>query len=253
MTANDDIMSSRIMKTVNLRRIDKAMKRIGKNRDAQLIFQTFYVALALVACVGSVGFYDMKFTGDFFIYFTNITNYLCAGIMVAELIQTAGKKTEDYLKTAPRLRMITMLGLVLTFLIFNLLLANDPARDPALNYKVECILCHIILPIMYVGDWVVFYEHGKINWKLPLQSALFPLLYLVFIYLHAALRGFDSSIMNYAGTDPIIYPYFFLNPERVGIKGIITWVLALLAAFIIMGYLFMMIDHLLIRKTEKTT
>lgn len=45
--------------------------------------------------------------------------------------------------------------------------------------------------------------------------------------------------------DPIIYPYFFLNPERVGITGMITWILALLAGFIVMGYIIMIIDHLL--------
>ena len=221
------------------------MKRLGKNRTAQLILQSFYVALALVAIVGSVGFYEMKFTRDFYIYFTNISNYLCGGIMLAELIRTARKKSDGYVTTAPRLRMISMLGLVLTFLVFNILLAPDPARNPALNFKVECILCHIVLPLMYVGDWVLFYEHGKVNWKLPLLSALFPIIYLVYVFIHAALWRFDSSIMNYAGTDPIIYPYFFLNPERVGIGGMITWILALLAGFIVMGYIFMIIDHLL--------
>ena len=216
-----------------------------KSRTAQLVFQSIFVALALVACVGSVGFYDMKFTSDFYIYFTNLSNYLCAGIMIAELIQTARKQGDSYVTAAPRLRVISMLGLVLTFLVFNLLLANDPARDPALNYKVECILCHIVLPILFVADWLLFYEHGKIDWKLPLQSALFPLIYLVYVFLHAALRRFDSSIMNYAGTDPVIYPYFFLNPERVGIGGIILWVGALLAGFVALGYLFMMVDRLL--------
>ena len=206
-----------------------------KSRTAQLVFQSIFVALALVACVGSVGFYDMKFTSDFYIYFTNLSNYLCAGIMIAELIQTARKQGDSYVTAAPRLRVISMLGLVLTFLVFNLLLANDPARDPALNYKVECILCHIVLPILFVADWAIFYEHGKIDWKLPLQSALFPLIYLVYVFLHAALRRFDSSIMNYAGTDPVIYPYFFLNPERVGIGGIILWVGALLAGFVELG------------------
>ena len=216
-----------------------------KSRTAQLVFQSIYVALALVACVGSVGFYDMKFTSDFYIYFTNISNYLCAVIMMAELIQTARKQGDGYVTAAPRLRVISMLGLVLTFLVFNLLLANDPARDPALNYKVECILCHIVLPIMFVADWVLFYEHGKINWKLPLLSALFPLFYLIYVFLHAALLRFDSSIMNYAGTDPIIYPYFFLNPERVGTGGIIIWSAALLAGFVALGYLFMLADRLL--------
>ncbi len=226
------------------------MNDISKNRTLQLVFQSIYTALAVVACVGSVGFYDMKFTVDFYIYFTNISTYICTGVMIGELIQTARKQANSYVTTAPRLRVISMLGLVLTFLVFNILLANDPARDPALNYKVECILCHIILPIMYVADWVMFYEHGKINWKLPLLSALFPLLYLVYVLLHAALWHFDSSIMNYAGTDPIIYPYFFLNPQRVGIGGMIIWAIALLAGFIVLGYLFMMADRLL-KKTDK--
>ena len=207
-----------------------------------------YVALAMIGCVGSVGLYDMKFTRDFYIYFTNLSNYLCMGVMIAELIQTAGKRTDGYVTAVPRLRVISMSGLVLTFLVFNLLLANDPARDPALNYKVECILCHIVLPILYVADWVLFYEHGKIDWKLPLLSALFPAVYLVYVLAHAALWRFDSSVMNYAGTDPIIYPYFFLNPERVGISGMITWVLALLAGFVVLGYLFMLTDRLLAKK-----
>ena len=218
---------------------------MAKNRTAQLIYQTIYCTLALVAIVGSVGFYEMKFTSDFYIYFTNISTYLCAGIMLAELIQTARKHGNSYVSIAPRLRLVSMLGLVLTFAVFNALLANDPARDPALNFKVECILCHIILPILYVADWIIFYEHGKINWKLPLLSILFPLAYVAYVYIHAAFWGFDSSVMNYAGTDPIIYPYFFLNPERVGIGGIIMWVLILSAAFIVAGYVFMLVDHLL--------
>ena len=221
------------------------MKKLAKNRTAQLIFQSCYCALALVACVGSVGFYDMKFTSDFYIYFTNISNYLCAGVMLAELVQTARRSGDGYVTLAPRLRFISMLGLVLTFIVFNALLANDPARDPALNYKVECILCHIVLPVLYTADWLLFYEHGKVNWKLPLLSALFPVVYLLYVLIHAALWRFDSSVMNYAGTDPVIYPYFFLNPERVGVGGIALWVAGLLAAFILGGYVFMLIDRAL--------
>ena len=64
---------------------------------------------------------------------------------------------------------------------------------------------------------------------------------------HAALLGFDSSIMNHAGTAPVIYPYFFLNPEKVGMGGVAMWVLALLAAFVAGGFLFMIADRLLVR------
>ena len=219
-----------------------------KSKTAQLIWQSFYCALALVAIFGSVDFYDMNITGEFYIYFTNLSNYLAAGIMLAELIQTARKQGDSYVTVAPRLRFISMLGLVLTFLVFNLLLARDPARNSALNYKIECLLCHIVLPIMYVIDWLVCYEHGKVRWTWPLLSALYSIAYLVFVFVHAALWRFDSSVMNYAGTDSIIYPYFFLNPERVGIGGMAMWIGALLIGFVLGGFIFLFVDQLLKRR-----
>lgn len=221
------------------------MSKISKSRDAQIVFQSFYCALALIACVGSVGFFNMQFEGDFYIFFTNISNYLCAGIMLAELVQTLRKKANGYVTVSPTLRVISLLGIILTFLVFNILLAGDEGRDPALNYKVECILCHVILPLMYTADWLMFYEHGKMKVKMPLLSALFPLAYVGYVYIHAALRNFDSSIMNHTGVNPLIYPYFFLNPERVGVQGVITWVLVLLVFFIVLGFVFMLIDRIL--------
>lgn len=219
-----------------------------KNRTAQLIWQTCYCTLALVAIVGSIGLYDMKFTRSFYIYFTNLSNYLAAGIMLAELIQTARKRDDGFVTVAPRLRFISMLGLVLTFLVFNLLLARDPARDPALNYKVECLLCHIVLPVMYVIDWLMFYEHGKVRWTWPVLSALYPIAYLIYVFAHAALWRFGSGVMNHAGAAPVIYPYFFLNPEKVGINGVAMWIGVLLIGFILGGFLFLLVDRLMMKR-----
>jgi hypothetical protein len=219
-----------------------------KNRTAQLIWQTCYCTLALVAIVGSIGLYDMKFTRSFYIYFTNLSNYLAAGIMLAELIQTARKRDNGFVTVAPRLRFISMLGLVLTFLVFNLLLARDPARDPALNYKVECLLCHIVLPVMYVIDWLMFYEHGKVRWTWPVLSALYPIAYLIYVFAHAALWRFGSGVMNNAGAAPVIYPYFFLNPEKVGINGVAMWIGVLLIGFILGGFLFQLVDRLMMKR-----
>ena len=219
-----------------------------KNRTAQLIWQTCYCTLALVAIVGSIGLYDMKFTRSFYIYFTNLSNYLAAGIMLAELIQTARKRDDGFVTVAPRLRFISMLGLVLTFLVFNLLLARDPARDPALNYKVECLLCHIVLPVMYVIDWLMFYEHGKVRWTWPVLSALYPIAYLIYVFAHAALWRFGNGVMNHAGAAPVIYPYFFLNPEKVGINGMAMWIGVLLIGFILGGFLFLLVDRLMMKR-----
>ena len=34
---------------------------------------------------------------------------------------------------------------------------------------------HMVLPVMYIVDWLLFYEHKKVKWYYPLASALFPL------------------------------------------------------------------------------
>ena len=100
-----------------------------KNRTTQLIFQTIYCTLGLVGCVASLGIFDNinMIRWDFYVHFTNISNFLCLGVMLAALIQTAKKKEDGYVKTAPVLKFIGVLGILLTFLVFNIA-SNSTAR-----------------------------------------------------------------------------------------------------------------------------
>ena len=208
-----------------------------KNRTAQLIFQSFFCALGLVGIVASFGIFDdvLNPRWDFYVHFTNLSNYLCIGIVIAELVQTARKKTDSYVSTAPFLKFIGVLAILLTFLVFNFLLAGQPDRDPQANWRVASICFHVILPIMYVFDWLFFYEHKKVRWFYPIASVIFPLLYVVFVYVRAAILNFDPEV-------PYIYPYFFLNLETQGIGGVAKWVVILFAGFIALGYIFYGID-----------
>ena len=221
-----------------------------KSRTAQLIYQSVYCAFALIGVIGSVGFFKYYFTWDFYIYFTNISSYLCFGVMLAELIQTAKRKDDDYVATCPKIKFISMLGTLLTFMVFNIMIAPD--QTPQFIVAVECILFHIVLPIMFILDWLMFYEHGKVRWTYPLISSIFPLAYCGYVLIHAAILGFDTSIVNSIGTDPLIYPYFFFNPDKVGYGGIAMWVAILLAAFIVIGYLFFGVDRLLYKRKNSS-
>ena len=109
-----------------------------KNRTAQLIVQTAYCTLGLVGIVSCFGIFDdiNTFRWDFYVHFTNISNFLCIGVMLAALIQTAKKREDSYVSTAPLLKFIGMLGILLTFLVFNLLLAGAAGRDPQANWRV---------------------------------------------------------------------------------------------------------------------
>ena len=168
-----------------------------KNRTAQLIFQTIYCTLGIVGIIASFGIFDNINTirWDFYVHFTNISNFLCIGVMLASLIQTAKKKDDSYVTVAPMLKFIGMLGILLTFLVFNIMLAGAADRDPQANWRIGSICFHVILPLMYIADWFLFYERRNCKWYYHIASLAFPVVYVVFILIQAVIMGFDTSIL----------------------------------------------------------
>ena len=217
-----------------------------KNRTAQLVFQTIYCTLGLVGIIASLGIFDniKMIRWDFYVHFTNISNFLCFGVMVAALVQTIKKKDDSYVTTAPVLKFIGMLGILLTFLVFNIMLAGAEGREPQLNWRIGSLTFHVILPIMYIVDWFLFYERKKCKWFYPLASIGFPLAYAIFIFIQAAILGFDTSILIPGSTTPLIYPYFFVNLETQGVIGVLKWMMILFIAFVGVGYLFFGLDKI---------
>ena len=215
-----------------------------KNRTTQLIFQSFFCAIGFIGIIASLGVFDDAYNlrRDFYVHFTNLSNYLCFGVMLAELIGTAKKSIDSCVKTAPFLKFIGVLAILLTFLVFNFMLAGRPDRDPQANWRISSISFHVILPIMYVLDWVLFYEHKKVRWFYPLTSVVFPALYVAFVFIRAAIVNFNPEV-------PYLYPYFFLNLDNLGVAGVAKWVVILFAGFIALGYIFYGIDKVI--KSEK--
>lgn len=217
-----------------------------KNRTAQLIFQTVYCTLGLVGFVASLGIFDniQALRWDFYVHFTNISNFLCIGVMVAALVQTAKKKENSYVSAAPMLKFIGMLGILLTFLVFNIMLAGAEGRDPQANWRIGSLCFHVVLPILYIADWFLFYERKKAKWYYPIASIGFPLAYAIFLLVQAVLLQFDSSIFIPTTTTPLIYPYFFVNLDTQGVGGVLMWIGILAVAFVAVGYLFFGLDKI---------
>lgn len=216
-----------------------------KNKTSQLIYQTVYCTLGLVGCIACLGIFDdiNTFRWDFYVYFTNLSNFLCLGVMVTALIQTIKRKEDGFVTATPLLKFIGMLGIVLTFLVFNLLLAGAEGRDPQLNWRIGSICFHVILPIMYVADWFLFYERKKCTWRYPIASISFPLGYAIFLLIHAVILGFNTSILTPTGST-LIYPYFFVNLETQGVPGVLMWIAILSVAFVAMGFAFYGLDRI---------
>ena len=217
-----------------------------KNRTVQLIFQTIYCTLGLVGCIACLGIFDNIKTirWDFYVHFTNISNFLCLGVMVACLIQTIKKKEDSYVTAAPLLKFIGLLGILLTFLVFNIMLAGAEGRDPQANWRIGSLCFHVVLPIMYIADWFLFYERKNTKWYYPVASIAFPLSYAIFLLIQAIILRFDSSILIPTTTTPLIYPYFFVNIDTQGVGGVLMWVAILAVAFVAVGFAFFGLDRL---------
>ena len=217
-----------------------------ENRTAQLIYQTVYVTLGLVGFVACLGIFDNVNTirWDFYVHFTKISNYFCIGIKVACLVQTIKKKQDGYVNAAPMLKFIGMLGILLTFLVFNIMLAGAEGRNPQANWRIGSLLCHVLLPILYIADWFLFYERKQSKWYYPIASIGFPLAYVVFLLIQAIILGFNTSILIPTTNTPLIYPYFFVNIDTQGVPGVLMWIAILSVAFVAMGYAFYGLDRI---------
>ena len=179
-----------------------------KNRTTQLLFQTIYCTLGFVGCVASLGIFDNihMIRWDCYVHFTNISNYFCLAVMLAGLIQTARKKEDSYVSAVPMLKFIGMLGILLTFLVFNIMLAGAEGRDPQANWRVNSLCFHVVLPVMYIADWFMFYERKKAKWYYPIASIAFPLIYVIFLLIQAIILKFDTSILIPTTTTPLFIP-----------------------------------------------
>lgn len=217
-----------------------------KNRTTQLLFQTIYCTLGFVGCVASLGIFDniRMIRWDCYVHFTNISNYFCLAVMLAGLIQTARKKEDSYVSAVPMLKFIGILGILLTFLVFNMMLAGAEGRDPQANWRVNSLCFHVVLPVMYIADWFLFYERKKSKWYYPIASIAFPLIYVIFLLIQAIILKFDTSILIPTTTTPLIYPYFFVNLDTQGVSGVLMWIGILAVAFTAVGYLFYGLDRL---------
>ena len=216
-----------------------------KNRTAQLVWQSFFLGIAAIGVAASLGLFDMAFRWDFYIYFTNLSNYFCIAVMVLQLIRTIKRDGDGPVTVSPVLKLASLVAILVTFLIFNFLIAGEEGRDPIRNFSAMSIILHIVLPTLYLADWVLFHEKSRIKWTDPLSALFFPAAYIVYVIAHAAIRSFDSGLLGFVGSNPLIYPYFFLNPEKVGVPGVVRWCAILGVAFALLGYLFAAIGRIL--------
>lgn len=205
-----------------------------RKRVAHLIFCCLYCVLAIIACLADFGLLGESFTTRPFVFYTSISNMLCSGFMVVSLVgNLAHRKVGIY----PMWKFFFVIMILLTAIVFNLLL-NYFNSVVAYFAAYKNALYHLILPVLFVLDWVAFYERGRVKPLYPVLALLIPLGYVVYILLRA-------WIVTATGiTVEVLYPYFFMNVDRLGWPGFLLWMGILLVMLLLLGYGLYVLDRL---------
>lgn len=215
-----------------------------KNSKIQLIFYIFYLFFAFFGIIQSLGFYNFKINFDFYIYYTNLSNYICAIVIIINFIhciKNIKNKKNEYFDTLIRFNFMCLILIMITFFVYNILLTNCTIVEYFSSFYN--VIMHFILPIMFFLNWILFYEHGKIKWYYPLLGIVMPMIYVIFILIRGViLKG---------STQTIIYPYFFLNVNQIGLIGVIRWVFIFVIIFVLFGYILYLLDNIKKFLTEK--
>ena len=155
--------------------------------------------------------------------------------MLVEFVQVskfAYKNQNGYITVCPTLKFMGVVAILITFLVFNFLLIQYRTLEQ--NLAISSILSHTILPIMYILDWLLFYERKQLHWFTPLLSLLIPFFYVLFIYIRAWLFGNKLDLL---------YPYFFRDLNYLGPAKVLMWIGILFVVFLLLAYLLFFLNH----------
>lgn len=205
-----------------------------RSRNLRITFQILYCVLAVLGFVAQLGLFQGVLNRSYLVFYTNLSNLLCMLFMFESLARTlSDKETKDFL---PGLKFVFMIMILVTFILYNALLANYPSIF-AYFASLKNGLNHCVLPILFVLDWFLFYERGKVRWTWPLLSILPPFFYVAYILIRTKLLEVTGR------RAAVIYPYYFLNLENLGWAGFLRWMAILLVAFLILGYVLCLLDQ----------
>lgn len=226
-----------------------------KNRQISLVYKLVAILICIAGQLLSSNILNGEIKFGQLMYYTNQSNilcliyFICAAVFVFKQIKTSGKTGAATFH--PRLKGAVVMAITVTFLIYWLLLNNSgfTMGDSTAVVERDMIgtitnhLVHTIVPLMTIFDWVLFDPKGSFKKVDPLLWVAIPLVYYGFALI-VAQTGYtfrDGSSR---------YPYFFLDSDLIGWGSVLMYVVGLVVAFIILGYIVLGIDRLLAKKSK---
>ena len=133
------------------------------NKIAQIVYRTIYITLGFIGIIGSFGYFNRSFNQDFYVMYTNLSNYFCIGVTLYLLIKNIRNKDENKISTSMSIiRFISVIMILVTFFVYNILLAKDKTISDYF-FSISNLIMHLILPLMFLVDWIFFNNNNNDN------------------------------------------------------------------------------------------
>ena len=201
------------------------------SRTASILLKSGIIALILLGTIFT--FVHTEYRGEVFYYYTAQCNMLALLVMAVLLVFECfgGMKKERYYYMIKF--FITMCSL-LSILVYSGLFTHT--EQFKLGGGWYGVICHAVVPVLLLADYMIFDRKGHIPWYTPLLCGAGPVAHGLFIVFRA-LTGEGYHIQDSPTVVPA--PYDFLHGDAVSVT---ISVIGLLVGFILLCYLIYLID-----------
>jgi hypothetical protein len=164
-------------------------------------------------------------------YFTILVNLLAA-ICLTALFKTNSGLGKYFFQ--PRILSAVALYITIVGLVYNLVLRG--LSHPEGLSRLADELLHAVNPVLFVVYWLAYAPKSTLKWMEALNWLWFPFIYSVYIFIRGSIS--------------YLYPYPFLNVDKLGVSQVAINSLLMLIAFLLIGFLFIWMNRLLVKRSS---
>ena len=162
---------------------------------------------------------------SFFSYFTVLTNTLVATVLSFELTVRQSAARRWFLQ--PSVSSAIAVSIAVVGLAYNVLLRH--LWHPEGWQRLADELMHVVTPLLFLGYWWLCVPKGLLRARNIALWAIYPLVY----FAYSLLRGHELAV----------YPYPFIDVDKLGYPQVFINALGLLAGFVLIALLVIGLDR----------
>ncbi len=192
---------------------------------APIVAWTGLVLMFIVMTADKSGPQLVRAITNYFSYFTILSNiFVALSFTLAWLGPESGP---GRFFARPAVRTGIALYIAVTGLVYWLILS--PGLHPTGMKRFATTVLHLVVPFLYVADWIILFPKGDLKWRHVPRWLVFPLVFAVYTLFRGAWSGF--------------YPYPFINAAKLGYARVGANCLYLLGVMTVLGLLFTAVDR----------